>query len=209
MQIKLVRGNSAGTVVAYYLRSPGLNWDEIDFEFLGNLTGHPYVLHTNIFTGGQGNREQQFYLWFDPTAAFHTYSVVWNPSNIIIYVDNTPIREFKNLRSVGVPYPMKQPMRVFGSLWDADDWATRGGLVKTNWTLAPFTASFRNLNYDACIISNGRSSCKPKSSKRFMIQKLDLAGQNRLKAVQSKYMIYNYCVDKKRFPIVPIECTLS
>ncbi|XP_028773717.1 probable xyloglucan endotransglucosylase/hydrolase protein 23 [Neltuma alba] len=215
MQLKLVPGNSAGTVTAYYLSSKGSNWDEIDFEFLGNLSGDPYILHTNVFSQGKGNREQQFYLWFDPTADFHTYSILWNPQRIIFSVDGTPIREFKNSESVGVPFPKNQPMRIYSSLWNADDWATRGGLVKTDWSQAPFTASYRNFKADACVWSSGKSSCasSPTSSSTnspWFSQELDTTSQGRLRWVQKNYMIYNYCTDSKRFPQgLPPECRTS
>ncbi|XP_059459610.1 probable xyloglucan endotransglucosylase/hydrolase protein 23 [Corylus avellana] len=213
MQLKLVSGNSAGTVTAYYLSSKGSAWDEIDFEFLGNLSGDPYILHTNVFCQGKGNREQQFYLWFDPAADFHTYSILWNPQRIIFSVDGTPIREFKNSESIGVAFPKNQPMRIYSSLWNADDWATRGGLVKTDWSQAPFTASYRNFKADACIWSSGASSCTSSSSttsNSWLSQELDTANQDRLKWVQKNYMIYNYCTDAKRFPQgLPPECKTS
>ncbi|XP_065850332.1 probable xyloglucan endotransglucosylase/hydrolase protein 23 [Euphorbia lathyris] len=214
MQLKLVPGNSAGTVTAYYLSSNGSNWDEIDFEFLGNLSGDPYILHTNVFSQGKGNREQQFYLWFDPTADFHTYSILWNPQRIIFSVDGTPIREFKNMESAGVPFPKNQPMRIFSSLWNADDWATRGGLVKTDWSQAPFTASYRNFSDEnSCVISNGASSssCGTNSNTNpWLTEELDSTNQGRLQWVQKNYMIYNYCSDLKRFPQgLPLECRTS
>ncbi|KAL3341900.1 hypothetical protein AABB24_026094 [Solanum stoloniferum] len=74
------------------------------------------------------------------------------------YVDGAPIREYKNSESMGVSYPKNQPMRIYSSLWNADDWATRGGLVKTDWSQAPFSASYRNFSANACIPSSS-SSC--------------------------------------------------
>ncbi|GFY92992.1 xyloglucan endotransglucosylase/hydrolase 15 [Actinidia rufa] len=188
-----------------YLSSGGPTHDAIDFEFLGNLSGDPYIVHTNVFTQGKGNREQQFYLWFDPTKNFHTYSIVWNTQQIIFLVDNTPIRVFKNAESIGVPFPKTQPMRIYSSLWNADDWATRGCLAKTDWTKAPFTAYYRNFNFQTCSSRSCTSSST--SNGAWKGQELDAYSRRRLRWVQKNFMIYNYCTDLKRFPQgLPPEC---
>ncbi|XVF25550.1 hypothetical protein REPUB_Repub13aG0221700 [Reevesia pubescens] len=182
MQMKLIAGDSAGTVTTFYLSSEGPSHNEIDLEFLGNKSGSPYTLHTNVFSHGEGDREEEFHLWFDPTKHFHTYSIVWNPQNIIILVDNIPIRVFSNQESIGVPYPNNQRMKVYASLWDADDWATRGGRVKTDWSKAPFTAYYRNF------VANNA----------WEMQGLNARGKKLLSWVQKRYRIYNYCNDLKR-----------
>ncbi|KAE9602410.1 putative xyloglucan:xyloglucosyl transferase [Lupinus albus] len=160
----------------WQLHSEGLSWDEIDFEFLGNVSGDPYVVHTNIYTQGKGNRQQQFYLWFDPTTNFHNFSILWNPHCII----NDGIK---------------------------------GGVVKTNWTEAPFTALFKNFNANACVWSYAASSCTSNSSSsvgEWITQGLGAIGEEKMKSVHRNYIIYNYCTDMKRFPTgLPPECTIS
>ncbi|MCL7023472.1 hypothetical protein MKW94_020501 [Papaver nudicaule] len=211
MRIKMVGGDSAGVVTAFYLSSQNSEHDEIDFEFLGNRTGQPYILQTNVFTGGKGDREQRIYLWFDPSKDFHTYSVLWNMHQIAFFVDDVPIRIFKNSKDLGVRFPFNQPMKIYSSLWNADDWATRGGLEKTDWSKAPFIASYTQFHVDGCDAASPQSAqvCSTRGrmwwdQKAF--QDLDGIQYRKLRWVREKFTIYNYCVDKSRFPKPPPEC---
>lgn len=57
--------------------------DEVDFEFLGNREASPYILQTNVFASGLGNREERILLWFDPTMDYHNYRILWNEHQIV------------------------------------------------------------------------------------------------------------------------------
>ncbi|EFJ11526.1 hypothetical protein SELMODRAFT_126128 [Selaginella moellendorffii] len=215
MRIKLVANESAGTVTTFYMSSqmPSKDHDEIDFEFLGNTSGQPYIVHTNIFANGTGDREQQIYLWFDPTADFHTYSILWNRRQIILYVDDVPIRVFANkMAELGVPFPLTKPMGVYASLWNGDDWATRGGLEKIKWNKSPFVASFRGFGIDACKWSSSspRSCTKTRRPLKWWESSMFLAKDedtmHKLQWVKDNWMIYDYCKDFKRFLRLPPEC---
>ncbi|XP_042484766.1 probable xyloglucan endotransglucosylase/hydrolase protein 26 [Macadamia integrifolia] len=215
MLIKLVPGNSAGTVTAYYLSSTGPKHDEIDFELLGNLSGQPYTVHTNVYTQGIGNKEQQFHLWFDPTADFHNYTIHWNPSQIVWFIDRLPIRVFRNYKSKGIAYPNQQGMRAYSSIWDADNWATQGGRVKTDWHSAPSIARFQRFRARACkwngpvSISQCASNSHANWWTSLVYSKLSHSQIGQMMWVRKNYMIYNYCTDYRRFNgNMPLECSL-
>lgn len=70
-------------ILIMQMSSEGPNHDELDFEFLGNISGEPYLVQTNVYVNGSGNREQRHTLWFDPTTDFHTYSFFWNHRSIV------------------------------------------------------------------------------------------------------------------------------
>jgi len=136
-------------------------------------------------------------------------------------VDGTPIRELKNNEARGVAFPKSQPkpMRLYASQWNADDWATQGGRVKTDWSHAPFSASYRGFRADACVaVAGGKTRCGAAVGTEraaapagdWYNQELDLTLQQRMRWVQRKYMIYNYCTDPKRSPQgLPAECSMQ
>lgn len=204
MKIKLVPGDSAGTVTAFYMNSDTDNIrDELDFEFLGNRTGQPYTVQTNIYAHGKGDREQRINLWFDPSKDFHEYSVKWCHTNIIFSIDGVPIRVYKNNEARGVPFPKSQPMGIYSTLWEADDWATRGGLEKIDWSKAPFYAYYKDFDIEGCQVP-GPGTCVPCLGQQLTPQQARLYHW-----VRVNHMIYDYCTDKSRYPVPPPECLLG
>ncbi|CAN6481747.1 unnamed protein product [Victoria cruziana] len=223
LQIKLIEGDSAGTVTAFYMSSHGEGHDELDFEFLGNVSGQPYIVQTNIYVNGTGNREQRHYLWFDPTEDFHSYSILWNRHQILFMADDVPIRAFGRHQDtvLQLPFPDSQPMRVYGSVWNADDWATQGGKVKTNWSDAPFVSQFRSFDIDACEVTGmpdqsddgdamGGGRCADAETGFWWDKpaKATLSPHQvrQLKWVNRRYKVYDYCSDGTRSVVKPLEC---
>lgn len=106
-------------------------------------------------------------------------------------------------------YPFNQPMKVYSSLWNADDWATRGGLEKTDWNKAPFVAEYKGFHIDGCEASAPHSQCQTVGRKWWDQKEFDdLDGMQwrKLSQVRQKYTIYNYCTDRVRFPKMAAEC---
>jgi xyloglucan:xyloglucosyl transferase len=210
-QMQLPAGDSAGVCTAYFLTSTGNNHDELDYEFLGNVSGEPYIVQTNVFANGIGGREERIYLWFNPQDGFHTYSVVWNPQQVTFLIDNIPIRMYQNLENMGISYP-SQPMSVFSSIFDASTWATRGGAVPIDYTKGPFVASYQDFTLDGCSTSPGGSSlsvCAADANSWWMqpsYKSLDANQIKQLKWVRQNYLQYTYCDDKARYPTAPAEC---
>lgn len=209
MKIKLIPGDSAGTVTAFYMNSDTDQVrDELDFEFLGNRTGQPYSVQTNVYAHGKGDREQRVNLWFDPAADFHTYSILWNHHHVVFSVDEVPIRVYKNNEARGIPFPKFQPMGVYSTLWEADDWATRGGLEKIDWSKAPFYAYYKDFDIEGCPVP-GPGSCASNPSNWWegsSYQQLDPIAARRYRWVRMNHMVYDYCTDRQRYPVTPPEC---
>ncbi|WOL13001.1 putative xyloglucan endotransglucosylase/hydrolase protein 8 [Canna indica] len=215
MKLKLVGGDSAGVVTAYYMCShldASPERDELDFEFLGNRSGQPYTIQTNVYKSGIGGREMRHTLWFDPTLDFHTYSILWNNQQIVFFVDRVPIRVYKNNGKPNNFFPNKKPMYMFSSIWNADDWATRGGLEKTDWRKAPFVSSYKDFNADGCQWKDPYPACVATTGEHWWDQNeawsLTDAQHEDFNWVGRNMVVYDYCGDSERYPKLPGECSL-
>ncbi|KAL2236870.1 xyloglucan endotransglucosylase/hydrolase protein 3-like [Sesamum indicum] len=191
IRMKIPNKRTGGILTSFYLTSapdnqePG-NHFELDYEFLGTNG----TVQTNVYNNDEGHREQSFKLWFDPSADFHTYEILWNSHQIVFLVDRIPIRVFKNNSAHGITYPSKA-MHIEASIWNAN-WA---GVV--DWSQAPFIAYYQDFGFQACSAQVGGdvSGC---GSEQYLWnrqdywelkpgQKLEMENYRRL------YMSYDYC----------------
>lgn len=128
-------------------------------------------------------------------------------------VDWVPIRVFRNHKDKGISFPISQPMSIKASLWNGEDWATRGGKDKINWSKAPFIASFRNYKIDACVWRGNPKICKQVSSTNWWnkdkFNSLNWNQRRFYRWVRKYHLIYDYCQDNQRFSgNLPKECSL-
>ncbi|KAI3822824.1 hypothetical protein L1987_10422 [Smallanthus sonchifolius] len=208
--IKLHPGYTAGVITSFYLSNsedhPG-HHDEIDIEFLGTTPDKPYILQTNVYIRGSGDgniigREHRVHLWFDPTADFHDYAILWTPNEIIFFVDDVPIRRYE--RKSEVTFPLR-PMYVYGSIWDASSWATENGRYKANYVYQPFIGKYRNFKLKGCE-ADSPQSCHPPSGSPAATGGLTRQQVAAMQWVQTRYKVYDYCIDPKRDHTQTPEC---
>ncbi|KAL6846607.1 hypothetical protein ACP4OV_024055 [Aristida adscensionis] len=214
--IRLPAGYAAGVVVAFYLSNGDLyerTHDELDFEFLGNVRGREWRVQTNVYGNGSthAGREERYDLPFDPTDAFHHYSILWTTRRIVFYVDETPIREVVRTAAMGAAFPSK-PMSLYATIWDGSAWATLGGRYRVNYKYAPFVADFADLVMQGCAVdptadhSAAAAACDGGSGGSF--EAVAVSGEQRagMAAFRRGHMSYSYCHDRRRYPSPLSEC---
>ncbi|KAE8815418.1 putative xyloglucan endotransglucosylase/hydrolase protein 32 [Hordeum vulgare] len=208
-RIKLPAGYTAGTNTAFYLSNneahPGFH-DEVDMEFLGTIPGEPYTLQTNVYVRGSGDgriigREMRFHLWFDPTAGFHNYAILWNPDAITFFVDDVPIRRYE--RKTELTFP-DRPMWAYGSIWDASDWATDHGRHRADYRYQPFVARFDRFVVAGCG-PGAPPSCRPVRASPVGTG-LTRQQYAAMRWAQQRHMVYYYCQDFRRDRSLTPEC---
>ncbi|KAL6867525.1 hypothetical protein ACP4OV_015549 [Aristida adscensionis] len=208
-RIKLPAAHAAGVVVAFYMSNGDVyerTHDELDFEFLGNVRGREWRVQTNVYGNGStaAGREERYGLWFDPTADFHRYAILWTPDRIIFYVDETPIREVVRTEAMGAQFPSK-PMSLYATIWDGSSWATSGGRYKVDYKYAPYVAEFADLELRGC--AAGRPACA--GAPEDGAGATSPAQRSAMEAFRARHMTYGYCYDRLRYPAPLPECRVG
>lgn len=128
-------------------------------------------------------------------------------------VDWVPIRTYRNHADKGVAFPRWQPMSIQVSIWNGEDWATRGGKDKIDWSKSPFIASFKNPKIDGCVWNGNPRFCRAISPSNWWNNEnsstLTWPQRRLFRWVRKYHLIYDYCQDTQRFHNnMPKECVL-
>ncbi|XP_009794505.1 putative xyloglucan endotransglucosylase/hydrolase protein 1 [Nicotiana tabacum] len=192
IRMKLPDKKTGGVITSLYLTSqvdgspPGTH-DEIDFEFLGTQG----KLQTNVFANDWGFREQIFQLPFDPSQDFHTYQILYNPFQIVFFIDDIPVREFMNLKvKANVNYPTS-PMQIEASVWYSNSSGWAGDI---DWSLAPFIAHYQHFKISGCFPQPGNDCSSPVNQPWNRFKVLSPLQRQKMANFRKQYMTYDYCV---------------
>lgn len=128
-------------------------------------------------------------------------------------MDRVPIRVYKNNGKANNFFPKDKPMFMLSSIWNGDEWATRGGLEKTDWRKAPFVSSYTEFHVDGCQWEEPFPACAATTGEHWWDQyeawNLDAAQQEDWSWVARNLVVYDYCNDRERYPQPPEECSLN
>ena len=99
-------------------------------------------------------------------------------------------------------------MMIEGTLWNGEGWASNG--MPINWRYGPFKAIYEGFKIEGCPLDGPTNSSDCESSKYWWngenYKRLDPKQLRSFQHVRRKYVNYDYCKDRKRYPKAPLEC---
>jgi endo-1,3-1,4-beta-glycanase ExoK len=142
-RVRFAKGSGVvSSLVTIYTPWPADDWNEIDFEHLGNGSGS---LQTScqVYTGTAPTPpvtvsvtptrfEQMVTLGFDAEADFHVYSAEWTPADVKFLVDGQVVRAWNQEIA-----RMKLPQNILFTIWASSSAGWAGAI---DLTTAPTSA---------------------------------------------------------------------
>ena len=124
-EVKMKTASGSGVVSSFFTiddywangQSGTVNWREIDFEALGNLTN---AIQTNIITSYETHHEEIISIPFYPYDSFHTYAFEWTPLSIKFFIDDQLVRQDYNEYVQTHNTGQKIMMNIWQPIWE--DW---------------------------------------------------------------------------------------
>ena len=124
-EIRMKSAYGSGTVSSFFTIndywSEGVsgteNWQEIDFEALGQYTNQ---FQTNVITAYETSHEQLHTLQYNPHVSFQTYAFEWTPDYIDFFINDQLIRRDANNYVASFNAGQKIMMNIWQPIWE--DW---------------------------------------------------------------------------------------